>query len=274
MHDIASAAGAHGVEPATTPAPPMRRLQDRVVLITGAAQGIGEACARRYAAEGATVAIGDIDLQRATAVAESIGGMAQACDHTDPAQCAAFVTAALERFGRIDALHNNAGLGWTGAFDALAPQKAQQVLHTLVLGPLYMTQAALPALRRCTVPGGAAMLFTSSGLGLHGRAMVSIYSAGKHAVLGLMRSLAMELGPEGIRVNAVCPGVVDTAMMRGTTGGWGSPQQVLEGFRAATPLRRVTTTQDVAASAAFLLSGDAQNLTGTALLVDGGAHEA
>ena len=104
--------------------------------------------------------------------------------------------------------------------------------------------------------------------------MISAYSAAKHAVLGLMRSLALELGPQGIRVNAVCPGVVDTAMMRTTTAGWGAPDQVLETFRKSTPLGRVSSADDVAASAAFLLSDDASSLTGTALLVDGGAHEA
>ena len=137
-----------------------------------------------------------------------------------------------------------------------------------------MTQAALPGLRRSSGASGPAVLFTSSGLGVHGRPMISIYSAAKHAILGLMRSLALELGPLGVRVNAVCPGVVDTPLMRGTTGAWGTPDQVMEGFRLATPLRRISTPDDIAASAAFLLSDDAATVTGTALLVDGGAHEA
>ena len=174
----------------------------------------------------------------------------------------------------MDALHNNAGIGWTGAFESLAPAKARQLCEVLLLGPVFMTQAALPALRRSTVASGGALLFTASGLGVHGRPMISMYSAAKHAVIGLMRSLALELGPQGLRVNAVCPGVVDTPMMRGTTGGWGTPEQVLEQFRLATPLRRISTPDDIAASAAFLLSDDAATLTGTALLVDGGAHEA
>jgi 3-oxoacyl-[acyl-carrier protein] reductase len=104
--------------------------------------------------------------------------------------------------------------------------------------------------------------------------MIAAYAAAKHAVVGLMRSLALELGPEGIRVNAVCPGIVDTPLVRATTGGWGPTDQVLENFRLASPLRRVVEPEDVAASAAFLLSDDARNLTGTALLVDAGAHEA
>lgn len=250
------------------------RLKDRVVIITGAASGIGAACARRYAAEGARVGIGDIDLPGAQAIARELDGVALACDHTDPAQCQALVDLAVARFGGVDALHNNAGSGWTGRFEDMRPDQARRLLDVVVMGPILMTQAALPALRRSGAPHGASILFTASGLGLHGRAMISVYSAGKHAVVGLMRSLALELGPEGIRVNAVCPGIVDTPLVRATTGGWGPTDQVLERFQLQTPLRRLVEPEDVAASATFLLSGDARNLTATALLVDGGAHEA
>lgn len=251
-----------------------RGLRERVIIVTGAASGIGAACARRYAAEGARVVIGDIDLAGAQAVAREVGGEAGRCDHTDPTHCAALVELALARFGSVDALHNNAGTGWTGRFDEMPHEQARRLLDTVVMGPILMTQAALPALRRSKAPGGASVLFTSSGLGLHGRPMIAAYAAGKHAVIGLMRSLALELGPEGIRVNAVCPGIVDTPLVRATTGAWGPTDEVLERFRQGTPLRRMVLPEDVAASASFLLSNDARNLTGTALLVDGGAHEA
>lgn len=252
----------------------IQRLQGRTVIVTGGASGIGAACARRYAAEGAQVAIGDLDLDGARRVAGAIGGLALRCDHTDPDQCSALVDAALDHFGGIDALHNNAGTGWTGRFESMPTSKVRELLDVLVIGPIHMTRAALPALRASKVASGGALLFTASGLGLHGKPLIAVYSAAKHAIVGLMRSLALELGPEGIRVNAVCPGVVDTPLVRATTGGWGDPGQVLEAFRNATPLRRVTTAQDVAAAAAFLLSDDAAHLTATALLVDGGAHEA
>lgn len=251
-----------------------RRLEGRVVIVTGAASGIGAACARRYAAEGARVVIADIDEAGAQAVARDTAGLAVRCDHTDEAQCQALVVQALDRFGAVDALHNNAGTGWTGRFDDMPAATARRLLETVVMGPILMTQAALGALRRSAVAGGAGILFTSSGLGLHGRPMIAAYSAGKHAVIGLMRSLALELGPEGIRVNAVCPGIVDTPLVRATTQAWGPTDEVLERFRQGTPLRRPVLPEDVAASAAFLLSDDARNLTGTALLVDGGAHEA
>lgn len=244
------------------------------MLVTGGASGIGAACARRYADEGAQVGIADLDLARATAVAEPLGGLALACDHTDASACAAAVDGMLARFGRLDVLHNNAGTGWTGAFTSAAEADMRRVIDGVLLGPMLMTQAALPALRRSAAAGETAILFTASGLGLHGKPMISLYSAAKHGIVGLMRSLALELGAEGVRVNAVCPGVVDTPLMRATTGGWGSPEQALEMFRAATPLKRNSTPEDIAAAAAFLVSGDARNITGCALLVDGGAHEA
>jgi NAD(P)-dependent dehydrogenase (short-subunit alcohol dehydrogenase family) len=251
---------------------PSARLAGRTIVVTGGASGIGAACARRYAAEGASVVIGDLDADGAARVAGEAGGLALRCDHTSAADCARLVQAAVERFGGIDALHNNAGIGWTGRFEEVAPEQARRLFDVLLLGPILMTQAALPALRRSSA--SPSILFTASGLGLHGRPNISIYAAAKHAIVGLMRSLALELGPEGLRVNAVCPGIVDTPMVRATTGAWGPTAHVLEMFRQGTPLRRPIAPEDVAASAAFLLSDDARNLTGTALLIDGGAHEA
>jgi NAD(P)-dependent dehydrogenase (short-subunit alcohol dehydrogenase family) len=250
------------------------RLKDSVIIVTGGASGIGAACARRYAAEGAKVVIGDINLENARKIADEVGGVAALCDHTNPAQCEALVETAVKEFGSVNVLHNNAGSGWTGRFEDMPIEKVRWLIDVVVMGPILMTRAALPALKRAAGTGRANILFTASGLGIHGRPMISVYSAGKHAVVGLMRSLALELGPEGIRVNAVCPGIVDTPLVRATTGGWGPTDQVLENFRLATPLRRVVLPDDVAASAAFLVSDDAHNLTGTALLVDGGAHEA
>jgi NAD(P)-dependent dehydrogenase (short-subunit alcohol dehydrogenase family) len=254
----------------------VNRLAGKVVLLTGGASGIGAACARRYAAEGAQVVIADLNQAGAAALAQELGSLALGCDHTDAAACAAAVAASVARFGRIDILHNNAGVGWTGAFGGTDEAAMRRVLDGALLGPMLMTRAALAELRRTAGagPDGAAILFTASGLGLHGKPMISLYSAAKHGIVGLMRSLALELGGENIRVNAVCPGVVDTPMMRSTTGGWGTPEAALEMFRSVTPLKRNSTPEDIAAAAAFLVSRDARNVTGAAFLVDGGAHEA
>lgn len=254
----------------------MQRLERKVVIVTGGAGGIGAACARRYAAEGAHVVVADIDTAGATALADSIGGLGMVCDHTSRTQCDAVVAASLERFGRLDVLHNNAGIGWTGPFGSVGEAEIAHLHSVLLVGPMLMTQAALPALGKAaaTDPDGAAILFTASGLGLHGRPNISIYAAAKHGIIGLMRSLALEYAAQNIRVNAVCPGFVDTAMTRATTGGWGDNQAVQEMFRKATPTGRNSTPEDIAASAAFLVSRDARNVTGLALLVDGGGHEA
>lgn len=250
------------------------RLADRVIIVTGGAGGIGAACVRRYADEGAQVVVADLDLERAQSVAAEVGALALRCDHTDPAQCRSVVEATLARHGAVDGLHNNAGTGWTGPFEAMDEAVARRLLDVLVLGPAWMTQAALPALRASRAPGGGAILFTASGLGLHGRPLIAMYAAAKHAIVGLMRSLALELGPAGLRVNAVCPGIVDTALVRATTGAWGEADTVLERFRLASPLQRHVGPEDIAASAAFLMSADAAKITGAALLVDGGSHEA
>lgn len=252
----------------------LKRLDGRVVIITGAGSGIGAACARRYAQEGARVVIGDVQVDKAMQVAAEIGGVAMECDHTEPAHCQRLVDLALDRYGAIHTLHNNAGNGWTGRFEDMRPDQARQLFDTVVMGPILMSQAALPALRRNPIHGQASLLFTSSGLGLHGRPLIAAYAAGKHAIIGLMRSLALELGPDGIRANAVCPGIVDTPMVRATTGAWGATDDVLEKFRLSTPLRCLVTAEDVAATAAFLVSDDARSITGSALLVDGGSHEA
>lgn len=254
----------------------MRRLEQKVVIVTGAASGIGAACARRYAAEGAQVVVADIDAAGAAAVAGEVGGLGLACDHTSRALCDAVVAATLARFGRLDALHNNAGVGWTGPFEQVDEAEIMRLLSVLLVGPMLMTRAALAALKATAGrdPDGAAILFTASGLGLHGRPNISIYAAAKHGIMGLMRSLALEYGPDNLRVNAVCPGFVDTAMTRATTGGWGDNDAVQAMFRNATPTRRNSTPEDIAAAAAFLLSRDARNVTGLGLLVDGGGHEA
>jgi NAD(P)-dependent dehydrogenase (short-subunit alcohol dehydrogenase family) len=254
----------------------MRRLERKVVIVTGGAGGIGAACARRYAAEGANVVVADIDPAGAVAVACEIDGLGLVCDHTSRGQCEAVVASTLERFGKLDVLHNNAGIGWTGPFDGVGEAEIARLLSVLLVGPMIMTQAALAALSAAAGknPEGAAILFTSSGLGLHGRPNVSIYAAAKHGIIGLTRSLALEYAVRSVRVNAVCPGFVDTAMTRATTGGWGDNAAVQQMFRKSTPTGRNSTPEDIAAAAAFLVSRDARNVTGLALLVDGGGHEA
>jgi NAD(P)-dependent dehydrogenase (short-subunit alcohol dehydrogenase family) len=245
----------------------MRRLEGRVAIVTGAAQGIGRASVERFAHEGATTVLADVDPAGA-AVADAItaaGGRAAfvRTDVTRDDELEALVGSAVERFGRIDVLFNNAGIGCYVPFDRLAPSEWDRI-HAVNLRAVYRAcQIALPHLR--AVRG--VILNTASQSGLEGQAMNAAYCASKAGVVLLTRSLAREYGPDGVRVNCLCPGGVDTALLRGFLDAVGAPAaRVAEGV----PLRRFARPDEIAAAAAFLVSDDASYVTGVALPIDGG----
>ena len=251
------------------------RLQGRVALITGAASGLGKAVAQRFAAEGAKVLVTDIADEGGKAVASEIGASAAFChcDHTKSEDCARAVAFALERFGALDILHNNAGGPFTGAFEAIDDATLERVLHVNLFGVLKMTRAALPALRQSAAgnPAGAALLFTSSLQGLKAKPNFSLYTVAKHGIVGLVRSLALELAPHNIRVNAICPTVTETPMLRAFLPGMASDRdEAMKRFRATIPLARMPEPEDIAAAALVLASDEARIITGVALPVDGG----
>jgi 3-oxoacyl-[acyl-carrier protein] reductase len=250
----------------------MPRLSGKVALITGAASGFGAAGARLFAAEGARVLLADLDAARAGSVAREIGEAAAflRCDHTSAADCAAAVEAARSRWGRLDILWNNAGIGWAGAFTEAAEEDAARVMAVDLLGPVLMTRAALPLLLAGAPVPGPAVLFTASGLGLRGGPRVSLYAAAKHGVVGLMRSLAAELGPQGLRVNAVCRGIIETPAVRAM---WGEgTEAALAHFRSGNLVPWPVRVEDVARAALFLVSDEARGITSVALPVDAGRH--
>jgi Dehydrogenases with different specificities (related to short-chain alcohol dehydrogenases) len=258
------------------PTATMGLLEGKSVVITGAAGGIGAASARFFVQAGARVVLADVDGDRAGTLAQELGDRARAlrCDHTNPRDCAGAVSLAVEAWGKLDVLFNNAGTGWTGEFASCDAETFERLMAVNLMGPWRMTQAALPHLLAAAEknPCGASLLFMSSGLGLHGRPMTSGYTMVKHGIVGLMRSLAQEFGPRNLRVNALCPGIVDTAMARATTGAWGPPEEAIERVRLNTPLRRNATPEAVAATAAFLCSDLASAIHCVALPVDGGGH--
>jgi len=189
----------------------MRRLEGRVALVTGAAGGLGRATVRALAAEGAVVVAADIDEAGARAVAAEAGGHAFACDVSDLGANRAAVAFAVEQCGGLDLVHLNAGVGSgcgvDGDFDLALYRRAMGVnLDGVVFG----THAALPALR---ARGGGAIVATSSLAGLTGTPYDVLYSANKHAVVGLTRSLGPLLAQESIRFNAICPGFAESAMI-------------------------------------------------------------
>ena len=253
----------------------MNRLAGKVALITGAASGLGAATARRFAAEGARVVIADIDERAGAALAAELGpaGAFVRCDHRQRDEDAAAVAFALERFGKLDILHNHAGGPFAGPFDSADDATLERVIGVNLVAVFKMTQAALPALRASgqANPAGAAILFTSSLQGIKARPNYSAYTAAKHGIVGLTRSLALELAPANIRVNAICPTVTETPMLKAFLPGMADDMdEARKRFRAGIPLGRMPEPEDTANAALFLASDEARMITGVALPVDGG----
>ena len=255
----------------------MASLEGRVAIITGGASGIGAAAVRTFIAAGAKVVVADINDQAGTALA---GELAPDCafrhaDHTNRADNAAAVALAIERFGTLDILFNNAGAAFLGRFEGVDDDELDRVIGINLLGPFRMTQAALPALREGAkqLRGGAAIVFTSSLQGISARSHVTPYTAAKHGIVGLTRGLALELARDNIRVNAICPVTTDTPMLRQfMPARWDDAAFAAgrERAREAIPLKRIAEPEDAARAALFLASEDAGMITGVALAIDGG----
>ena len=245
------------------------RLAGRAAIITGSANGIGRAAADRFAAEGAAVLLADVDGvagAEAAAAIRASGGRAEfvRTDVTEGPQVRAMVEAAVERFGRLDILFNNAGAGSFVPFDRLEPEVWDQILAVNLRAAYLCCRLALPHLRRS---GHGVILNMASQSGLQGQPMNEPYCAAKAGVILLTRSLARE----NIRVNCLCPGGTDTALLRRFVATSGSADQALTALGERVPMGRLARPEEIAAAALFLASDDASYVTGVALPVDGGA---
>ena len=242
----------------------MARFTGKVVLITGAASGIGEAAARRFAAEGAKLVLGDVDAQGLKHLAADLGGAVEVCE-TDVSQhpeCEALVDFALQKFDRIDVLVNDAGVDHLGKVDEGDLSAFTKVMETDLYGVVQMSRAAIPHLR--AVRGNIVNISSVSGLG--GDWNHSFYCAAKGGVTNFTRALAMDEAKAGVRVNAVNPSLTYTAL----TAGMKDQPDLIAKFEERIPMGRGAEPDDIAGAIAFLASDDAHYITGVNLPVDGG----
>lgn len=255
----------------------MDRLAGKTAIITGGAAGIGLAAARNFVREGARVMLVDVQAAALEQAVQELGsGLAASCvaDVTDPTQVAAYVDATLSRFGRIDVLFNNAGI--EGAVDYLLDYPLDvfdQVMAVNVRGVWLGLQAVIPAMLKT---GGGSIICTSSLAGLKGAKKASAYIASKHAVVGLVKSVAIEYAAKNIRVNAINPGPISTRMIQALETGL-SPadaERARQHMEAAVPMRRYGTPEEVADLVTFLASDESRYCTGSCFSVDGGMNAA
>ncbi|MBF6599172.1 MAG: SDR family oxidoreductase [Dehalococcoidia bacterium] len=234
-----------------------QRLQGKAALVTGAASGIGRAIATRFVAEGARVLVSDIDAAAAERTAASLGAAARAnrCDTSDEADVEAAVAATVEAFGAIDVLVNNAGIAANADWAKTIAVNLSGVYYGLKHGGAAMAQR-----------GGGAIVNISSVLGLLAIPGAGAYTASKHGVVGLTKQFALDLAPQGVRVNAVHPGWIRTAM----TDPIASVEQIRTTIEQQTPMGRWGQPEEVANVVLFLASDEASFVTASSYVVDGG----
>ena len=244
----------------------MSRLSNRICLITGAAQGIGLATAETFAREGATVIVADLKPEAVDAAVrrcQSLGAQAEghALDVTERERVDAVVAQVLARHGRIDVLVNNAGITQDARLQKMTIEQFDRVIDVNLRGVFHCAQAVADAMVR---QGHGVILNASSVVGLYGNFGQTNYAASKFGVIGFTKTWARELGPKGIRVNAVAPGFIETPIL-GTI-----PDKVLDEMRQRVPLHRLGRPEEIASVYAFLASDDASYVNGAVIEVSGG----
>ncbi|WP_219217166.1 2-hydroxycyclohexanecarboxyl-CoA dehydrogenase [Variovorax boronicumulans] len=250
----------------------MQRFQYKTVLVTGGGGGIGGATCRRFAREGARVAVFDMNLEAAETVAAQIradGGQAQAfrCDITERAAVDAAVAAAQERFGPIDVLVNNAGWDVFKPFTKTEPAQWDKLIAINLTGALHMHHAVLPGMAARKAGRIVNIASDAARVGSSGEA---VYAACKGGLVAFSKTIAREHARHGITVNVVCPGPTDTALFADYKQGAGNPEKLMEAFTRSIPLGRIGQPDDLPGAILFFASDDAAFVTGQVLSVSGG----
>jgi meso-butanediol dehydrogenase/(S,S)-butanediol dehydrogenase/diacetyl reductase len=244
------------------------RLEGKVAVITGAASGIGAATARRFLREGAHLMLADVNDELLGEIARELdaeGGVVafQKTDVSDGGEVERLMQSAADRFGKIDVVFNNAGIGAYGKTPDLDLETWHRVIDVDLHSVFYGCRAAIPHLRR---NGGGAIVNTASISGLFADYGLAAYNAAKGAVVNYTRTVAIDHARENIRANSVCPGAVETAL----TAAMLTLPNVVEEYARLIPMGRVGRAEEIAAAVAFLASDDASYITGAAIVIDGG----
>lgn len=246
-------------------------VDQKIVLVTGGASGIGHATVTRLARDGAHVVVADRQVELSNKVVAEViqaGGSAEVCelDVAEQGAAAAAVNAIVAKHGRLDCAFNNAGItGPTVKLLDINPQQWAEVLSVNLTGVFSCVQAEIAQMVKQET--GGSIVNTASICGLVALPQATAYNSAKHGVIGLTKSAAVEYGPKNIRVNAVCPGFIDTPML---AEGAGANQEVLDGVVNQLPIRRIAGPNEVADVIAWLFSSQSSYVTGVAMPIDGG----
>lgn len=247
----------------------MRRLEGKRAIVTGGGAGIGRAIAQRLADEGARVLVADLDADAAGTVAAELGGDARGrrVDVTSEDDVAALVAAAVEAWGGLDVMVNNAGIGVAGPVTETSGEDWARIMAVNLTGTFHGMKAAIPAMRES---GGGSVVNIASVAAVVGVKDRAAYSASKGGIYALTRAAALDHIEEGVRINCVCPGTVDTPWIGRITAGYEDPADARAQMQARQPHGRFVAPEEIAAMVAYLAADEAGSVIGAAMIVDGG----